>query len=94
MRDFGPFLEKMRAAGLPKIFIQTFAAYYEQLAAGETGLIPESTISPGMDLADAETLDEKYTAVGEQMLAQTAVIKLNGGLEPAWACARPNRCCR
>ncbi|MFQ5422152.1 MAG: UTP--glucose-1-phosphate uridylyltransferase, partial [Anaerolineae bacterium] len=80
MQHFRPFQDKMQAAGLPKIFIQTFAGYYEQLAAGETGLIPESTIEPVTELPDAVALDEMYTAVGEQVLAQTAVIKLNGGL--------------
>ncbi len=80
MTHFTPFLHKMQAAGLPHIFIQTFAGYYEQLAAGETGLIPESVIEPVTDLPDADQLPPDLTAVGQRLLAQTAVIKLNGGL--------------
>jgi UTP--glucose-1-phosphate uridylyltransferase len=77
---FTSFAERMKAEDLPPIFIDTFAYYYEQLRAGETGLIPESEIEPVCDLPDADLLPAKYEAVGEAALAKTAVIKLNGGL--------------
>ena len=77
---FKLFTERMTAEALPPIFIDTFAYYYEQLMAGATGLISESDIQPVCDLPDAELLPDKYLLSGEEALARTAVIKLNGGL--------------
>ncbi|MCB8921948.1 MAG: UTP--glucose-1-phosphate uridylyltransferase [Ardenticatenaceae bacterium] len=70
----------MRAADLPELFIETFASYYAQLVQGRTGLIAEADITPVETLPDMETLPEELAAVGEGVLAKTAVIKLNGGL--------------
>ncbi|MCB8942936.1 MAG: UTP--glucose-1-phosphate uridylyltransferase [Ardenticatenaceae bacterium] len=70
----------MTVENLPSIFIDTFAFYYEQLVAGETGLIRESDIQPVTDLPDADLLPDEYVEAGEAALAKTAVIKLNGGL--------------
>jgi UTP--glucose-1-phosphate uridylyltransferase len=70
----------MEAAALPPLFIETFAHHYEQLVAGQTGLIPEAEIEPVVDLPDMEALPEQLDEVGEMALAKTAVIKLNGGL--------------
>jgi UTP--glucose-1-phosphate uridylyltransferase len=70
--------EKMTAAGVHPLAIEVFAHHYRQLALGETGMIPESTIEP-LDmpaLADAEVDDE----TGAKALRETAIIKLNGGL--------------
>ena len=53
----------------------TFRHYYEQLAAGESGLIPESDIEPVDDVQDAEALPE-----ADAPLDQAVIIKLNGGL--------------
>ncbi len=39
--NFGPVAARMRAAGLPEIVVRTFEHYYDLLAAGETGLVPE-----------------------------------------------------
>src|SRR4051812_30756837 len=69
--------EKMRAEGLPEIAIETFAHYYRQLEAGETGLIPEADIEPVESLPDAEELVEEASP---ELLRATVVIKLNGGL--------------
>jgi UTP--glucose-1-phosphate uridylyltransferase len=68
----------MIAAGVHPLAIEVFAHHYRQLERGETGMIPESTIEP-LDmpsLAEAE-VDED---AGVRALAETAVIKLNGGL--------------
>jgi UTP--glucose-1-phosphate uridylyltransferase len=70
----------MHAEGLPEIFINNFAAYYEQLRAGETGLIPESTIEPVVELPDAEDFSPRLAKIGRSAFHQTAIIKLNGGL--------------
>ncbi len=70
--------EKMVAAGVDEVAIQTFEHYHRLLEHGETGMIPESSIEPvGMDaLADVEVDDD----VAADALRHTVVIKLNGGL--------------
>ena len=80
MADFSPFAERMQAARQPRVFIETFAEYYAQLADGYTGLIPETDIEPVQKLPDVEDFPAKQALLGKQMLGKTAVIKLNGGL--------------
>ncbi|HUM69832.1 MAG TPA: UTP--glucose-1-phosphate uridylyltransferase, partial [Chloroflexota bacterium] len=77
---FRPFAARMQAEGLPDVFIRTFAGYYEQLVAGNTGLISESEIEPVTALPDADTFSEEMAAIDEEAMPHTAVIKLNGGL--------------
>ena len=77
---FEAFARRMRAEGLPEVFINVFADYYQQLVEGRTGLIPESEIRPIESLPDAETLPARLSEVGQAALSKTAVIKLNGGL--------------
>ena len=71
-------MAKMRDAGVEDVAVQTFAHYYRQLEHGETGMIPEETIEP-VDIPsifDVEVSDDEAHAA----IANTAVIKLNGGL--------------
>jgi UTP--glucose-1-phosphate uridylyltransferase len=68
-------VEKMQREGGPDAAIATFRHYYEQLEAGESGMIPEDTIEPLRELTDAEELPER-----DAPLDQAVVIKLNGGL--------------
>ena len=77
---FEAFVRRMRAEGLPEIFINVFGDYYQQLVEGRTGLISESEIRPVESLPDAETMPAYLSNVGQAALAKTAVIKLNGGL--------------
>ena len=70
-------LEKMRDADLADVAIVTFAEYYRQLEAGETGLIAEAEIEPVDDLPDVAEIAAEAPA---ELLDQTVVIKLNGGL--------------
>jgi UTP--glucose-1-phosphate uridylyltransferase len=70
-------LDKMRAEGLADEAIQTFAHYYEQLVAGETGMIPEAEIEPVRELPEYDELPESD---GGDVLDRAVVIKLNGGL--------------
>jgi UTP--glucose-1-phosphate uridylyltransferase len=72
-------IEKMRAAGVPEVAIDTFAHYYRQLEAGETGMIPESTIEPVSDLPKADDLPDPPDG-GRAALDKAVMIKLNGGL--------------
>lgn len=80
MADFAPFAQRMEADRQPQVFIDTFAHYYEQLVAGETGTIPESEIQPVKYLPDMEDFSPKQALLGKKMMRKTAVIKLNGGL--------------
>lgn len=70
--------DKMVAAGVSEIAIETFAHYFRLLEHGETGMIPESTIEPvDMEsLADVVVSDE----AAAEAIRKTVVIKLNGGL--------------
>jgi UTP--glucose-1-phosphate uridylyltransferase len=71
--------EKMTAAGVAPEAIEVFSHYYEQLASGATGLIPEDSITPLTDpdrLADVEIPEADQRAA----LDRTVIIKLNGGL--------------
>src|SRR3954466_15218616 len=69
---------KMAAAGVDEVAIETFAHYFRLLEHGETGMIPESTIEP----IDIEVLRDVEVAPDDAAAAirSTAVIKLNGGL--------------
>ncbi len=68
----------MAAAGVDPVAIEVFSHYYRLVEAGETGMVPESTIDPlEMDsLSEVQVSDE----VAAQALAGTVVLKLNGGL--------------
>src|SRR3954447_13300663 len=68
---------KMRAAGVPDVAIATFAHYYRQVEAGESGMIPESAIEPVESVPSADELPAELDAGA---LDATVVIKLNGGL--------------
>lgn len=80
--QFAAFADRMRAEGLPEIAIQTFGHYYRQLVDGQTGMIPESDITPVDTLPDADNLPEAelLERTGRTALSQTILLKLNGGL--------------
>jgi UTP--glucose-1-phosphate uridylyltransferase len=75
---FIPFREKMQAAGLSESAIRAFRASYLALCAGETGMIPESTIRPAADLPHSDELSTSSDA--SDLLRQAVLVKLNGGL--------------
>ena len=69
---------KMRQARVNPTAIAIFEAYWDQLAAGATGIIPEATIQP---LTSPDTVDLDHLRDGDlEALGKTAIIKLNGGL--------------
>jgi len=75
----------MRGAGLSDAAIRAFAHSYNTLVAGHTGMIPEISIEPITDLPRLSDLGKKApagasTPLAQGLLAQTVVIKLNGGL--------------
>lgn len=75
------FMEKMKAANLPQVVIDTFAHYYNELMAGATGLISDRDIQPvnEADIAEASRLDA-YGDAGRQARSKAVMIILNGGL--------------
>ncbi|MDF1605922.1 UTP--glucose-1-phosphate uridylyltransferase [Nocardioides sp. YIM 152315] len=70
--------DKMAAAGVDEIAIETFAHYFRLLEHGETGMIPEASIDP----VDMESIDgvRVRDEDGAAAVRATAVVKLNGGL--------------
>jgi UTP--glucose-1-phosphate uridylyltransferase len=77
--DFAPFAERMRAAGLAEVVIDNFRHYYQTLASGSTGDIPEASIAPVTDTPALSDL-EQYAAEGARLVSHAAMLKLNGGL--------------
>lgn len=78
--NFTLFAERMKAEDLPDIAIDTFEYYYTQLIEGQTGLIPESDITPVESLPDVETFPSELANTGKAALTKTVLLKLNGGL--------------
>ena len=82
MENFESFEKKMASAGMGNAAIRAFRRNYESLLRQETGLIPESSITPVESLPSLE----KISTGGEtdeqdrSLLSQAVVIKLNGGL--------------
>ena len=70
-------VEKMHAEGLPDIAVETFSHYYGQLAAGESGVLPESEIEPLDEVPSYENPPEGSV---REALERVVVLKLNGGL--------------
>ncbi len=75
---FSAFEHKMRAAGMGDAPIRAFRRHYESLRRDESGLIAESEIEAAAGLDAFGDID--HAGVGDGLLAQAVVIKLNGGL--------------
>jgi UTP--glucose-1-phosphate uridylyltransferase len=78
--SFAPFRQKMQEAGLSESAIRAFRGSYTSLLAGETGMIPESEIVAASDLPCADALIPPNEQRAAELLKQTVLIKLNGGL--------------
>jgi UTP--glucose-1-phosphate uridylyltransferase len=70
----------MEDENLPKIVIDTFEYYYNQLLNGETGYLPENKIISIDDLPSFEAMDDEFAKIGKDNLTKSVIIKLNGGL--------------
>jgi UDP-N-acetylglucosamine pyrophosphorylase len=79
MTDFSLFQNKMRAAGMGEAVIKAFHRNYESLLRNETGMIPETAITPAEKILRLESLP-KPDVTDHSLLSRTVVIKLNGGL--------------
>jgi UTP--glucose-1-phosphate uridylyltransferase len=69
---------KMREAGISPSAIDAFLFQYRKLLERDTGLIPESSISPIEQLPRLN--DTPASGFPEDLLAATVIFKLNGGL--------------
>ena len=72
-------LAKLQADGAGDAALAAFRAHGEQLLAGATGVLPESTLEPVTGLLDADDL-LPAGAESAALLDATVVLKLNGGL--------------
>lgn len=71
---------KMEKAGLSRAAIDAFKHSVETVASGVSGMIPEEEIIPAENVENWETLRKTTADASTEILAQTVVIKLNGGL--------------
>ena len=74
------FEAKMTARGMSQASIDAFRSNYDQLVAGNDGIVPESTIEGVTSLPALDTIAASAGADVKDLLAKTAVLKLNGGL--------------
>jgi len=68
----------MSAKGEGKTSIAAFERSYELLCGGSAGMITESEIEPPAEVLEYDSLSEQ--SWDEELLNQTVVVKLNGGL--------------
>jgi UTP--glucose-1-phosphate uridylyltransferase len=76
--SFTPFREKMQSAGLSQAAIAAFERAFKVLAAKESGLIPEPSITPVEQLPNYEEISSGPADPG--LLTKAVMLKLNGGL--------------
>jgi UDP-N-acetylglucosamine pyrophosphorylase len=79
MGNFAAFETKMLSAGMGEPVIRAFQRNYEALMRHETGLIPETTISPAAGIPSLEEISGDFNA-DPGLLSRVVLIKLNGGL--------------
>src|SRR5512140_3931255 len=77
---FPEFEAKMVAAGCNRASISAFRSSYGGLAEGGSGLIPETSIEPVESVPRLEDLPAEAGERHSSRLAETAIVKLNGGL--------------
>jgi UDP-N-acetylglucosamine pyrophosphorylase len=80
MSDFTPFREKMEAASVSEAAIRAFEFNYQALLRNESGMIAEDDIRPCESVPLLEDVSREDESFDPELLQQTVVIKLNGGL--------------
>lgn len=80
MSSFTPFREKMEQAGVSEAAILSFERNYAILCDGNSTDIAEESIDPVVKLPELDELSNQGEEFDPGLLAQTVVIKLNGGL--------------
>jgi UDP-N-acetylglucosamine pyrophosphorylase len=79
---------KMVSAGVGRPTIQSFLQALHKVAAGDRGMVPESSIEPVESLPKLDQLGAPADN-GDAVLRQLAVIKLNGGLGTSMGLEKP-----
>jgi len=74
------FHEKLEKAGANKAAINSFLRAFDLLEKGTDFSVPESIINPAEDIPNMEDVLIKDSKLHAKYVAQTVVIKLNGGL--------------
>jgi phosphoglucomutase len=77
MASFDAVKAKMEAEGITQSAISAFESTFNSLVSGNTGIIPESSISPVADLVSATSISADPDT---SLLKETVLLKLNGGL--------------
>ena len=80
MSSFTPFKTKMEQAGVSEAAMKSFERNYQILCEGSSTDIPEDSIEPVASLPTLEDISQEGEGFDSELLAQTVVIKLNGGL--------------
>lgn len=80
MSDFDAIERKMEEAGVARAAIEAFRHSVGVLASQQSMLIPDSEIMPAEGVADWEFLVSATKEACGELLAQSVLIKLNGGL--------------
>ena len=80
-------VERLAADGAAPGVITAFEDRFQRYAGGDNGLVAESTIAPVGEVADfADTVDDDAARAA---LAETAMVRLNGGLGTSMGLAGP-----
>lgn len=77
---FKLFYDKMQSIDLPKLAIDTFEFYYNQLVKGFCGYLSEDEIVPVIKLPNYNEIKGNHFSNGEAAIKNCVLIKLNGGL--------------
>lgn len=79
--NLAPFIQKMQAEGISQAVIESFSHYYRQLASGVDSFLHENDILPAeSDKVMAYEDLHSHMDAGNEAMAKTARIVLNGGL--------------
>lgn len=80
MSSFESIESKMKGEGLSRAAIEAFRHSVQVLESAESMLVPETEITPAEGVKDWESLVAATPEADAAMLAQSVLIKLNGGL--------------
>lgn len=80
MQDFTEIEQKMRSVALSPAAVEAFHHSVNVMVSQQSMLIPEAEIEPARDVADWEEAVASTEEADASLLAQTVLVKLNGGL--------------
>ena len=80
MTEFAAFRSKMESVQVSEPAILSFERNYKALREEATGCISEQSIEPVPQLLELDSIAKEEASFSPELLAQTVVIKLNGGL--------------